>query len=419
MHALIVSTVNSRKGGTQRVASILAKGLIARGHRITIAHDREDGDKFAFNMHANIDLFPYDRSQNQKNIIALREMLRRLSPDVCLCMQSTREHLFWAVTILGTGIPLIYSERTSPYIIMSPPRWNELGRTAAMCGADAIHLLCNEYIDTVPAFLRPRVHIIGNPLPDETFHKAQPSIDKNGTYRILSLGRLTKSKDPLLIAKAFSNTTNKINNWELHFWGSGEELSTLKKFIKENNLHDKIFLKGETDSPLSIYQNYNVFCTSSKYEGFSNAVLEALACGLPVVAFKDCTGVNSIIKNKINGFLVEQRGEINLSEALYLIMKNPEQLKSIGENALGVHKAFSHKLILDQWENLLTFAALKKNNTIMDTFTEEPFASRARLSSAARREWILRDNGTPMPHSLHWYRTLIINAVKTFCTKFF
>ena len=395
---LIVATVLSRKGGTQYIALRLAQELRKRGHLITIAHDITE-QSFAYSIPDGCNLLGYNRSDKQANIAELRNILKAASFDVCISMQSSREHLFWAVVLLGSGIPFIYSERTSPYIMTSPERWNSAGRNAALSGADLIHLLLPEYKSTIPECFQHRVRIIGNPLPEKISSLARPDIPVNERFSIISLGRLVANKQPLWLAKAFSCLHQEFPQWDLHFWGEGPERPVLEDFITRQKLDGRVFVHGNTDDALGVCSAGHIFCSASHHEGFPNAVLEAMACGLPLVGLASCTGINSLIHHGINGLLSPDDNIATLSKTLAELMREPELRAAYGIASQKFAEEYSCDRIFDQWEALLLEAAACRGHTVMDLFSREPFASQARLSSAARREWIFRNFGEPMPYT--------------------
>jgi glycosyltransferase involved in cell wall biosynthesis len=413
MHVLFIILANSSKGGTQYAATRLAGHMLNRGHRVTLAYADDFGKAFGFPSPASLDLLPYSRSQEHANICRLREELRSMSPDVCLCMHSTRDHLLWAVASLGTGIPFIYSERTSPYIMASPPRWNSAGRLAAISGADAVHLLMPEYAETVPACFRDRVRVIGNPAPSGIIRYAEPTTQQEGRFRLISLGRLVESKQPFLLAKAFAHIAHAMPEWDLHFWGNGEEEAALTEFVRRHSeLRNRLFLHGNTDRPLEVYPTGHLYCSASRYEGFPNAVLEALACGLPVVGFAGCTGLNGLVRHDVNGLLAQEMTVASLAEVLLRLMRDVSLRERLGQEARRVRKYYAEDVIFAQWEKLFYEMARRKNATVMDAFTKEPFASRARLSAAARREWLFRDFGMPMPYSMPWWKQRVASRLR-------
>lgn len=106
-----------------------------------------------------IKIWPYLFTDRNLSIQKLRAKIKAANFDVCLAMLGDKSHLVWAVTMLGSGVPYIYSESESPDF-MENAVWTRKGRLSAMSGADAIHLLESGYIETVPDFMKDRVVVI-------------------------------------------------------------------------------------------------------------------------------------------------------------------------------------------------------------------------------------------------------------------
>jgi hypothetical protein len=102
--------------------------------------------------------------------------------------------------------------------------------------------------------------------------------------------------------------------------------------------------------------------------------------------------------------LAAERGEEALAETLARLMESPALRERLGREGLKTAAAHAPEKIWDQWEALLHRVAALKGKTRMDAFVKEPFASRARLSGAARQEWILRKFGEPLPGTLAWHK---------------
>jgi hypothetical protein len=128
-----------------------------------------------------------------------------------------------------------------------------------------------------------------------------------------------------------------------------------------------------------------------------------MSCGTPVVGFAQCPGVNHIVRDGVNGLLAPEMTPDNLAATLAQAMENEELRLRLGKGAWETARRYASEQIFDQWEELFNKTAACKGHTRMDTFSEEPFASMARLSAAARREWLFRDFGQPWPMTLPWY----------------
>jgi glycosyltransferase involved in cell wall biosynthesis len=321
-----------------------------------------------------------------------------LNPDVCCPLFPDGRHLVWAVALLGSGIPMLYSERHSPWTIENE-WWSRKGRLAAMSGADRIHLLLPSFMESVPDFLRSIVRVIPNPAPKVSV-QADVTEPQKGRKRLLWLARLQEETKQCRVAmSAFALLAGKYADWEMHVVGDGRDRAMIHKHAASLRLGDRLKLHGATNDPFAHYLGAQLFCISSRTEGMPNTLLEAQACGLPAVGFAACEGMTDLIRPGWNGLLAEDISMSCLAKHLDALMADAETRRFMGGNALAVRETHSREKFLDAWEGLFAETAACKGHTVMDAFTEEPFASMARLSAAARREWLWRDFGMPVPGS--------------------
>ncbi len=106
-----------------------------------------------------IEIWPYNFTDRNLSIQKLRAKIRAANFDVCLAMLADKSHLVWAVTMLGSGVPYIYSEFESPDF-MENVVWTREGRLSAMSGADAIHFAKQDYVASLPDFMKERAVVI-------------------------------------------------------------------------------------------------------------------------------------------------------------------------------------------------------------------------------------------------------------------
>jgi glycosyltransferase involved in cell wall biosynthesis len=116
--------------------------------------------------------------------------------------------------------------------------------------------------------------------------------------------------------------------------GQGRDLNTLKRKIKKIGLQKRFVLPGkvEKDQILRFYQEATLFVLPSYHEGFPTVLLEAMSCGLPIVA-TDVRGIRDILSSGINSIMVPPRAPENLAEAILTIIEDEKLMKTIGENA--------------------------------------------------------------------------------------
>ena len=393
-------------GGCERTCASISAAMLARGHSVSLFTERAPGAQPKFALDPRVRIVPVEYSGAHSAICAVRDTIKKVRPDVSLAVASYDQHLFWTLALLGTGIPHIYAERNCPEWIER--LWNRPGRLAAMSGADAIQMLLPEYADSVPLFLRERVRIIPNAVPP-----VEPSATSDRApsppFTLLSLGMFRPAKQLHVLVEAFEKLFPHFPDWRLQIWGEGASSEYARNFLARvdaSSARKAISLCGTTETPRETLGAAHIFCIPSRYEGIPNTVLEAMACGTPVVGFADCAGVRSLVRPGINGLLAPERSAESLRDTLASVMENPELRRELGRGALqSAHTDVPQpSAVYDLWENLFYEVAACKGNTQMDAFAEEPFASQARLSSAARREWIFRDFGQPFPGTFRSYR---------------
>ena len=135
---------------------------------------------------------------------------------------------------------------------------------------------------------------------------------KNG-YKFVTIARLSKQKGIERLIHAVSLLSG---SFKYYIIGEGSKRDELQKLIDELQLQDKIFLSGEKKSPFSGLEDADLFLMGSYYEGFPNALLEAGAHGIPVIAFNAPGGIAEIIKEHENGLLVEDNNIIAFAAAI-------------------------------------------------------------------------------------------------------
>ena len=404
-------------GGGPKFTWELAHAMIARGHEVSIYSSATSKKEPPYKFDARIRMFRVSLSDKHENIALLRKKISQENYDVALSMQGGAMQLYWAVVLMGTGIPLVYSEHSFPARVEQ--FWSRAGRLAAMSGADAIHLLLPEFINSLPAWLHDRVTCIPNSAPDVVApvarHQTKPRT-------IVSLGRFAAVKQIPLLVEAFGLLHDRFPDWMLDIWGYGEEENAILKAIAQSPAKSAIRMRGIADLALGIFAQAQLFCIPSRCDGFGLTVLEAMSQGTPAIGFAGCAGVNHIIKDGENGLLAPEMTPQSLADTLAKAMGSAGLRNTLAQGALKTAQEYAPGPIFDQWEALLLSTASIKGHTRMDAFSEEPFASMARLSAAARREWLFRDFGRPWPGTLRWYaeaaRTAASKLWKSFQRRF-
>lgn len=175
--------------------------------------------------------------------------------------------------------------------------------------------------------------------------------------KIIFLGRLDneiKQIDHLI--SVFSNivTKQKLYNWQLHIYGSGNDESMLRKIVTDKNLNEYIKFKGVASDLDSIFTKYDIMCLTSAYEGLPMSLIEAGCSGLALISYDSSPGIKDIIKDGQNGYIVTLNDQKEFESKLYKLMIDDEERRNMGEASLQIMKNNFHKTIIKKkWDYLL------------------------------------------------------------------
>jgi glycosyltransferase involved in cell wall biosynthesis len=178
-------------------------------------------------------------------------------------------------------------------------------------------------------------------------HPHSDALNSSG-YKIISVGALEHRKGFDLLINAMSEIVKKNNKIHLTILGDGPEKDNLGRQIKSSSLSDHVTLEGYQKDPFTYLLNADLFVLSSRYEGLPNAVLESLACGTPVVAFKCPGGIDEIIVNESQGILVPE----NDVQALAVAIEKQIGSQRLTKSSLLPDK-FDIKTVVPSYEELV------------------------------------------------------------------
>lgn len=172
--------------------------------------------------------------------------------------------------------------------------------------------------------------------------------------RVIAVGRLDYQKgfDRLIQAWEIVYKSRKYNDWRLDVFGQGEWKEMLQGMIDEKGLNSSAFINKPTKSIGMEYSESSMLVMSSNYEGFPMVMIEAMACGLPVVAFDFKCGPKDIINDGENGLII-RNGDIKaLAEGMMRLMEDTENRKRMSMNARKIVDTYSEKAVMDKWTGL-------------------------------------------------------------------
>jgi glycosyltransferase involved in cell wall biosynthesis len=347
-------------GGVERSAINLMNEMVARGHDVTLFTWDLAGAETFFNMDASIRWYQLDLGHawrkagtllRLKRLRKFRGFARSWRPDVVIGFQHGA-WLFAGVGVSGLGIPAVLAERSAPdrFDYTGEGRYRRLV-LQSMRPAPAIIVQCANYVERYPSYLRTRMTVIPNPVyAADGF--ATPAAEKE-QRTLLSVGRLSHEKNHTVLIDAFARIAERFLEWRLKIVGEGRDRPELESAIDDLELRHRVSLAGEMRDVSSEFRAADLFCLPSQFEGFPNTLAEAMAHGLPSVAFAGAAGMDELISPGRNGLLADGNGDPeSLARALSELMGNAEERVRMGEAAKEIAQKYTPEKIYDMWERL-------------------------------------------------------------------
>lgn len=169
----------------------------------------------------------------------------------------------------------------------------------------------------------------------------------------ISIGRIENDKNFFDMIYIWKKVVEIFPESKLSIFGNGSEKENLENLILKMRLENNVFFKGITNDVYGELRENALFLLTSKHEGFSMVLLEAMACGLNVISYDCNSGPREIIDNNRNGFLIPNGDRNKFIEKIIELIKNDSLKQSIGENAKKINYKFSKAKIIDSWIKLL------------------------------------------------------------------
>lgn len=345
-------------GGAERVISLLANEFVKENEvsLITLV----EGESF-YSLDEKIRLESIGVSVNRRNKIStffsklvffpkaffvLRKKLKSVKSDVVVSMLKETDILVYLCRKSGLKFKHVCSERNDPTTRKKITQLilNKVYKSSNLfvCQGQKVY----EYYLRVP---ESKKKIIANPINGENI----PDRLIGGMRRVVSVGRLDKQKNFPLIIKSFARLPNKFEDYILDIYGEGPERSYLQRLIDDENMSSKITLCGAKQNLLSLISDADLFVLPSNYEGFPNALLEAMAIGLPVVSTDFSTGIAREIISPENGRVVPVGDVEKMTEALCELLSDCELRKEMGKNNREKCKEFYIPEIIQKWKDAI------------------------------------------------------------------
>ena len=344
-------------GGAERMVCELANAFAARGHRVgVLTLSTAQADHYRLDdavERIRLDIFcetatPWgSAAANWRRSRMIRDAVRNFGPDIVISFIET-VNVRVVAALLGTGIPVVVSERVDPRRHAAGRAWDRARRllypfaaglvvqTNAVSGW-ARHMVRKERIHVIPNFVR----------------DMPPAPEDRESLSLLAVGRLDPQKGFDILLRAFAASGLAARGVRLTILGEGGERARLEDLAADIGIAAAVEMPGIVPDPETWMARATAFVLPSRYEGFPNALLEAMAMGCPAIAADCDSGAREIVRHGENGLLVPVGDAGALAGALAALFADEALRRRLGREAVKVRESFSAAAILAAWESVI------------------------------------------------------------------
>jgi glycosyltransferase involved in cell wall biosynthesis len=285
-------------------------------------------------------------------ILRYRAALKCLHPDVVISYL-TKANILTLFATRGLSVPVIVSERIDPayhrlgffhplwdFIRLCTYRW---AFRVTVQTQDALHYFSKHFpkrLMVIPnSVVKPYCAVIINPT----------------VQHIVTTGRLCFQKGQETLLQAFSLIQTNHPTLQLSIYGEGHYRAYLEHMIHEKGLHNHVFLPGMVANVQEVLLQADLFVFPSRYEGFPNALCEAMAVGVPVIA-SNCSGNTTVVQDGVDGLLFPIGDVQALTQKMEFLIENFDERQRLSQNARYLPERFSENLNHQLWKEVITKA---------------------------------------------------------------
>lgn len=358
------------QGGAERVVSNLANKFAQEGYEVYVTVEWIGENEFALDPrvhHVNVGLKPEDENKGRwtkfrLRIQYLRDFLKKEKPDI-LCAFMHRPNFRALTAALGLTTPVIISIRNDPAPFYSGKtdrfqiRW--LFPHASGCVYQTA-----EQREFFKPYLQENSRVILNPVNEKYIRLPDPDYDHQ-EKTVVQSSRLADFKNQEMLLRAFVRVHALHPDWNLKIYGpdSGDGTKEkLESIIRENHAEGWIFLMGGTDRLDELIPKASIYTLPSDYEGMPNALMEAMAMGMPCIATNCPAGAPGVlIQDGENGLLVPVGDENAMAAAIRRLIEDPALRERLGRKARDIRRIAGTDVIYEQWKSYMEEVIRERN----------------------------------------------------------
>jgi GalNAc-alpha-(1->4)-GalNAc-alpha-(1->3)-diNAcBac-PP-undecaprenol alpha-1,4-N-acetyl-D-galactosaminyltransferase len=374
-------------GGAERVASTLINYWVSAGEQVTLV-TLDSVEKDFYRMDARVKRIALGLTSESKNwrefignnlgrVQCLRALFRSSEFDVVVSFIE-KSNILVLLATFGLGVPVIVSERIDPrkyavgWVTATLRRLLYPHARAVVVQTRGVGQWARRIVR------KAAVYVIPNPI-SEQFTDSRGSSGTSAHHTVVAMGRMEPQKGFDRLLTAFAKCANRHPEWTLRIVGEGAERPPLQALAVKLGLESRIKLDTVTKEPEKVLRDSDLFVLSSRYEGFPMVLLEAMACGLPVISFDCPSGPREMIRDGIDGVLVPPDDVEALAKAMDSLMGAQEERQRLAGRAVAVSERFGLPRVMMMWSEVLGKAArADRRSRASKTFTANPANQDAR-----------------------------------------
>ena len=354
----LVKWILDESGGGERVAVSLANELTKKYEVHLIGITTKQSDLFfKINSQVKYSNFFDHRVRLSKNILKISKLLKKYFIDNEIEVAfgiGISANVFLSLSGIGISTKVVLCDHTNS-IADNSGFSRKIQRYVGTKLADKIITLTQEdrqnYIKKygISEEIIEYIYNWKENIPSDTL-----SYNKEST-KIVTVGRFDYQKGYDYLVQVAKKVLSEKSGWTWEIYGSGnqDEVDKIRDLINENDLQDRLVIKGLEKNQDLIYGDKGIYVMTSRYEGLPLVLLEAQQYNLPIVSFRCPTGPSEIVEDGVNGFLIDCYDVDQMSEKLLELMKNDDLRQSFSEHAKDNMDKFDKNKILNQWIELI------------------------------------------------------------------
>lgn len=286
-----------------------------------------------------------------KRYVFLKKFFRGNKYDAVVCFLPRA--CFWVMSAVRDNQKVIISVRNDPKVEYAKLKDRVLMKHYYPKAAGFVFQTeeAEEYFDNM---ISCKKDIIPNPI---NLDFVRVSFSGKRKKEIVSVGRLDVQKNHKMLVEAFIKISDEYPDYKLIIYGEGTRNSqrqALESIIKKTKMEDRVFLPGRVDDVREKIYKSSVFVLPSLYEGMPNALMEAMAMGLPVISTDcPCGGPRMLIENNKNGILVGVNDIDGLAKQLSNLLSDKSRMARLGKEASNIGIKYSPEIVNARWDKFI------------------------------------------------------------------